>query len=108
MACRRIHTHEEPPRFSRNQSWKIGTRVGRVNFLRDPIVHHLSFGSSFWERCIPGCGPGAQARFKETLGLFFEAVNIQARARDNHEIPDLESYIDVRRDTSGKLCHNWS
>ncbi|TEB39611.1 terpenoid synthase [Coprinellus micaceus] len=59
----------------------------------------------FWARCIPDCGPGAQARFKETLGFFFEAVNIQARARDEGVIPDLEAYIDVRRDTSGcKPC----
>lgn len=33
--------------------------------------------------------------------MFFEAVNKQARARDMGVIPDLESYIDVRRDTSG-------
>jgi hypothetical protein len=58
---------------------------------------------SFWSRCIPDCGPGPQARFKETLALFFEAVNIQARARDDGVIPDLESYIDVRRDTSGRF-----
>ncbi|PPQ86910.1 hypothetical protein CVT25_009796 [Psilocybe cyanescens] len=59
----------------------------------------------FWARCIPGCGPGAQARFKETMSLFFHCVNIEARARDEGIIPDLESYIDVRRDTSGcKPC----
>ncbi|KAJ7772948.1 terpenoid synthase [Mycena maculata] len=59
----------------------------------------------FWARCIPGAGPGTQARFKETLELFFEAVNIQAEMRDAGIIPDLESYIDVRRDTSGcKPC----
>ncbi|TFK36365.1 isoprenoid synthase domain-containing protein [Crucibulum laeve] len=59
----------------------------------------------FWARCIPDCGPGAQSRFKETLELFFESVNIQARARDEGVVPDLESYIDVRRDTSGcKPC----
>ena len=56
---------------------------------------------SFWARCIKDCGPGAQARFRESMGLFFEAVNIQAKARDSGEIPTLESYIDVRRDTSG-------
>lgn len=55
----------------------------------------------FWNRCLPDAGPGTQARFKETLGFFFEAVNIQARARDAGVVPDLESYIDVRRDTSG-------
>ncbi|EEB94990.1 hypothetical protein MPER_06109 [Moniliophthora perniciosa FA553] len=59
----------------------------------------------FWARCIRDAGPGCQARFKETLGLFFESVNIQAKARDAGIIPDLESYIDVRRDTSGcKPC----
>ncbi|KAF8197508.1 isoprenoid synthase domain-containing protein, partial [Pholiota molesta] len=62
----------------------------------------------FWARCIPGCGPGAQARFKETLELFFEAVYIQARARDEGIIPDLESYIDVRRDTSGRCKPCWA
>ncbi|KAF8912142.1 isoprenoid synthase domain-containing protein [Gymnopilus junonius] len=62
-------------------------------------------GRDFWARCIPDCGPGAQARFKETMQLFFEAVNIEARARDEGILPDLESYIDVRRDTSGcKPC----
>ncbi|KAL0946496.1 hypothetical protein HGRIS_012714 [Hohenbuehelia grisea] len=55
----------------------------------------------YWSRCIKGAGPGVQARFKESLELFFEAVNVQARARDDDVIPDLESYIDVRRDTSG-------
>ena len=64
----------------------------------------LSFTYSFWARGIPGCGSGAQERFKETLELFFEAVNIQARAREEGIIPDLESYIDIRRDTSGKLA----
>lgn len=65
--------------------------------------------NSFWARCIVDAGPGCQARFKETLELFFEAVNIQAHARDDDVIPDLESYIDVRRDTSGlspSLHHN--
>ncbi len=59
---------------------------------------------SFWARCITDAHPGPQARFKETLELFFEAVNIQAASRDKGELPDLESYIDVRRDTSGAFA----
>ncbi|KAF8205517.1 terpenoid synthase [Mycena galopus ATCC 62051] len=60
---------------------------------------------SFWTRCIPDAGPGTQARFKETLAMFFEAVSIQAEMRDAGCIPDLESYIALRRDTSGcKPC----
>ncbi|KAJ7137913.1 terpenoid synthase [Mycena epipterygia] len=59
----------------------------------------------FWARCIPGAGPGTQARFKETLQMFFEAVHVQAEMRDTGIIPDLESYIALRRDTSGcKPC----
>ncbi|KDQ61070.1 hypothetical protein JAAARDRAFT_125196 [Jaapia argillacea MUCL 33604] len=55
----------------------------------------------YWARCIQDAGPGVQARFKESLTLFFEAVNIQAKDRDAGVVPDLESYVDVRRDTSG-------
>ncbi|OBZ69189.1 Alpha-muurolene synthase [Grifola frondosa] len=55
----------------------------------------------FWQRCIKDAKPGPQARFKESLQLFFEAVNQQARDREAGVIPDLESYIDMRRDTSG-------
>lgn len=35
--------------------------------------------------------------------MFFESVNLQAKARDQNVVPDLESYIDIRRDTSGEL-----
>lgn len=56
---------------------------------------------SFWSRCLKDAGPGVQARFKENMELFFEAVNQQTKDRDDAVIPDLESYIDVRRDTSG-------
>ncbi|KAF7363995.1 Terpene cyclase [Mycena sanguinolenta] len=55
----------------------------------------------FWARCIPDAGAGPQARFKETLGMFFEAVNMEAYMRDTNCIPDIESYIAIRRDTSG-------
>ena len=39
----------------------------------------------------------------ETFELFFESVNLQAKAREQKVVPDLESYIDIRRDTSGDL-----
>ncbi|KAF9065785.1 isoprenoid synthase domain-containing protein [Rhodocollybia butyracea] len=59
----------------------------------------------FWGRCIREAGPGPQARFRETMELFFDAVSLQAKARDTSQIPDLESYIDIRRDGSGcKIC----
>ena len=50
---------------------------------------------SYWTRCTRDAKPGPQARFKENLELFFEAVYQQARDRDTKLIPDLDSYISV-------------
>lgn len=37
--------------------------------------------------------------------MFFQAITIQAVDRKNDVVPDLESYINLRRDTSGcKPC----
>lgn len=44
---------------------------------------------------------GTQQRFIETIDLFFQAVTQQASDRDAGIVPDLESYIALRRDTSG-------
>lgn len=55
----------------------------------------------YWSRCMKNCKPGPAHRFKETLEQFFESVNLQAQDRDANQIPDLESFIDIRRDTSG-------
>ncbi|CCM04708.1 uncharacterized protein FIBRA_06895 [Fibroporia radiculosa] len=55
----------------------------------------------YWSRCIKDAKPGPQARFKENLELFFEAVQQQTMDREAGVVPDLESYIDIRRDTSG-------
>ncbi|KAF5375474.1 hypothetical protein D9757_009970 [Collybiopsis confluens] len=56
-----------------------------------------------WRRCIRDgrAGPGFQARFKKTLQLYFDSTLTQARARDAGYTPDLESYIEFRRDNSG-------
>ncbi|KAH9928495.1 terpenoid synthase [Epithele typhae] len=76
--------------------------------LADAVMNALWFPDrflpterEFWVRCTRDAKPGPQARFKEHLELFFEAVHQQARDRDAGSIPDLESYINVRRDTSG-------
>ena len=50
---------------------------------------------SYWTRCTRDAKPGPQARFKESLELFFEAVHQQARDRDSKLIPDLDSYVSV-------------
>ena len=60
---------------------------------------------SFWRRLTATGSQGAQKRFIETFELFFRAVTQQAKDRASGNIPDLESYIAMRRDTSGcKPC----
>jgi hypothetical protein len=60
---------------------------------------------SFYKRLIPTASPGAQQRFIETFDFFFQSVTQQALDREDGVIPDLESYIALRRDTSGcKPC----
>ena len=48
--------------------------------------------------------PGTCRRLQETLELFFQAIQQQAIDRAKGTIPDLESYIALRRDTSGCKC----
>lgn len=47
----------------------------------------------FWQRCVKHAKPGPQARFKESLAPFFEAIHWQSQYRDAGAIPDLEPYI---------------
>ncbi|KAG5341349.1 Germacradienol/germacrene D synthase [Termitomyces sp. J132] len=59
----------------------------------------------YYKRMIVTASPGAQQRFIETFDFFFQSVTQQAIDRANGVIPDLESYIALRRDTSGcKPC----
>ncbi|KAG6876646.1 Alpha-muurolene synthase [Termitomyces sp. T159_Od127] len=68
----------------------------------DPVPGKLA--RDFWARCIADAGPGMQERFKEAFKLFFRASHIQAKGRDEGIIPDLETYINLRRDTSACKC----
>lgn len=73
-------------------TWRSTARVGKM--ARD-----------FYKRLIPTASLGAQHRFIETMDLFFQSVTQQALDRATGVIPDLESYIALRRDTSGcKPC----
>ena len=42
-----------------------------------------------------------QQRFQESMELFFHSVTLQAQDRKSGGIPDVDSYISLRRDTSG-------
>lgn len=60
---------------------------------------------SFYKRIIQTATGGTCQRFVETLELFFQAIYRQSIDRANNFIPDLDSYISLRRDTSGcKPC----
>ncbi|KAF8905261.1 isoprenoid synthase domain-containing protein [Gymnopilus junonius] len=73
-------------------TWRSSARVGKMT--RD-----------FYKRTILTATPGTQQRFIETFDFFFQSVTQQALDRATGVIPDLESYIALRRDTSGcKPC----
>ncbi|KAI0076176.1 terpenoid synthase [Panus rudis PR-1116 ss-1] len=78
--------------------------------LRDPYGFETDkapgiLAKDFFARYMEKGGPGCIKRFIHTMDLFFNAVTQQAIDRRLGLVPDLESYIPVRRDTSGcKPC----
>ncbi|TCD64044.1 terpene cyclase [Steccherinum ochraceum] len=81
-----------------------------MNALRDPLGFQTDkaagiLAKDFFGRYIAEGGTGCIQRFVHTMDLFFKAVAQQARDRRDNITPDQESYIEVRRDTSGcKPC----
>jgi Terpene synthase family 2, C-terminal metal binding len=60
---------------------------------------------SFFSRIVQDGGLGCRERFITTMDLFFKAVAQQSIHRAKRILPDLESYVPLRRDTSGcKPC----
>ncbi|KAI0325943.1 terpenoid synthase [Cubamyces sp. BRFM 1775] len=85
----------------------VGTATEIIGVLREsqPTSTVGRLTQSFWDRVSSAAPSGAQRRFIEGLELFFSAVVQQAKHRQSRDIPDLESYIAMRRDTSGcKPC----
>ncbi|TFY76926.1 hypothetical protein EWM64_g7086 [Hericium alpestre] len=81
----------------------MGCLEDPVGFATEEPVGLLT--KSFFSRFVKTGGPGCRQRFIDTMELFFRAVTQQALDRINDDIPDLESYIALRRDTSGcKPC----
>ncbi|OAX41622.1 terpenoid synthase [Rhizopogon vinicolor AM-OR11-026] len=81
-----------------------------LNSLHHPYHYYSSarlnrMTKDFYRRMLPTASPGTCRRFIETMDLFFQAVHMQAIDRAKGIVPDLESYISLRRDTSGcKPC----
>ncbi|PIL35634.1 terpene synthase [Ganoderma sinense ZZ0214-1] len=68
-------------------------------YSSDTAAYRLT--KSFWERMRATAGPGCQQRLMSTLDTYFQAIMQQASDRGSRNIPDLEEYILLRRDTSG-------
>lgn len=90
-----------------------GTR-SVANVVLNSLYHPKSYWSperlgkmtrEYFRRMSLTASHGAQQRFIETMDFFFQSVTQQALDRATGVIPDLESYIALRRDTSGcKPC----
>ncbi|KAH9926842.1 isoprenoid synthase domain-containing protein [Amylocystis lapponica] len=93
-----------------NDRGTLGTAVNVLDALYHPgtcrpVSRVGIMTRDYWRRLIVTGSPGAQQRFIETFDMFFQAVTQQAMDRADGVIPDLESYISMRRDTSGcKPC----
>ena len=91
-------------------TWRSPARVGKM--AREYVFFLTSWRTltdisafSYYKRLILTGSSGAQRRFIETMDFFFQSVTQQALDRATGVIPDLESYIALRRDTSGcKPC----
>ncbi|KAG0706961.1 isoprenoid synthase domain-containing protein [Suillus ampliporus] len=92
---------------------KTGTKVVAdvvLNSLHHPYDYYSPtrlnrMTKDFYRRMLPTASRGTCRRFIETMDFFFQAVHLQAIDRAKRVVPDLESYISQRRDTSGcKPC----
>ncbi|KAJ7666107.1 isoprenoid synthase domain-containing protein [Mycena polygramma] len=84
--------------------------VSTADVVLNSLYHPHTFQSparvgkmtrDFYKRMVLTAAPGTQQRFIETFDFFFQSVTQQAQDRTAGAIPDLESYIALRRDTSG-------
>jgi len=77
-----------------------------MNTLYEPEMYKSNAVASvitrdFWVRMLKTIGPNAKTRFIETMDGYFQSIMQQASHRASGSIPGLESYIHLRRDTSG-------
>ncbi|KAG8908272.1 hypothetical protein FRB99_007805 [Tulasnella sp. 403] len=73
--------------------------------LRNPKTFRTEFKvgetlRSFWERACETASQGTQRRFVETTQLYVDAIYQQVVNRRHDEIPSIETFIQLRRDTS--------
>lgn len=61
---------------------------------------------SFWSRTLEvGCAEGTQRRFINYTDLYVQAVHDQVMKRIQDEVPSIDEYLALRRDTGAlKMC----
>ncbi|EPQ52188.1 terpenoid synthase [Gloeophyllum trabeum ATCC 11539] len=90
--------------MKKSSTWSLRDEV--IGVLRDPDGYRPQsrvgkMTRDFWTRLATTSTFGVESRFIKTFDAFFSAVSQQAYDRQEGHIPDLESYIAMRRDTSG-------
>ncbi|TFK51361.1 terpenoid synthase [Heliocybe sulcata] len=81
--------------------------LGQLRFITDFMTllmfetKSMQLSSQLWQRVLHFRNPYWHARFQEHLHGFHEAHAQIARDREYNAVPDLESYIDLRRYSSG-------
>ncbi|THH02194.1 hypothetical protein EW026_g599 [Hermanssonia centrifuga] len=68
-------------------------------YFADAVVWRVT--NDFWTRMLETIGPRCADRFIERMDMYFQAVMQQASDRELGTVPDLDTYIPLRRDTSG-------
>jgi Terpene synthase family 2, C-terminal metal binding len=86
-------------------SYEPVTRLGKMTaeyvLLTSPfVVSFTEFRFSFWKRFIKTSSPGAQQRFMSTMDQWFHSITIEGINRKDGTIPDLETYIMERRNST--------
>ncbi|KAG1731134.1 isoprenoid synthase domain-containing protein [Suillus lakei] len=86
----------------------MGMRECCISAFRDPINFQTDklggmMCKSYFSRFRETGGHGCTERFIHRMNLFFIAVAKQADDRTNGHVPDLETYIAMRRNTGGCL-----
>ncbi len=73
----------------------------------EPVVHGplVESLSDIWERLCERTTPQWQRRFRQSVADCFDALVWEAHNRQQGRIPDMETYIRMRRKTSGFETH---
>ena len=94
------HTYRSPARLNRMSKESVFHYFFFLSQGSNQLSDLFLPDSSLCKRIIQTASPGTRQRFLESMQLFFETIHQEAIDRTNGTIPDIKSYISLRRDTS--------